>query len=298
MKFKDALSTIKRLVTVKKETRKYLIYATIVIAILGIIGVAIQNNLNEKLAKEKSDLEGLNEDRAAANAELNAQLADLQFASDELLIDLETIRLAEAASKVEIELMEIEISESKVRSDDLFVRLKAVHDDLAGSNLVPSFLGDIIEQELVNYFPDAGHVFFTQTQSDLFKANPETANLIYTVITENAVRIQIIGGLTDQVTIVTDLLEQTTTLVTLKDEEIEAYENLTVEFNETFDNLEAALSLERRTTSNLERQIAIMNRKNFFERILPSLNVVIGPYYDPFRNQGGFAIALGLGWRF
>ena len=141
-------------------------------------------------------------------------------------------------------------------------------------------------------------MFFSETQENLFRANPATANLIYTIITENAVRIHMVGNLTDQVEVATELLEQTADLVTLKEEEILAYETLVGEYDDVFDNLEASLYLERRATSNLERQISIMNRKNLFQRILPSLNVVLGPYYDPFRNQGGFAVALGLGWRF
>lgn len=298
MKFREIITKVRGLISVKKDTRKYLIYATIVIAILSIIGIAIQNSLNAKLETEKADLQLLNKERAASNAELNAQLEDLQFASDEMLIDLETIRLSEAASKVEIELMEEELRVEQDESLALATQLTLAHDNLAGSQLKNSFLGERITEELYNYFPEAEHLFFSETQEDLFRTNPATANAIYAIITENAVRIQIIGSLEDQVGVTTDLLEQTTTLVALKDEEILAYEVLAFEFNETFDNLEAALSLERRTVSNLERQIAIMNRKNFFERILPSLNVVIGPYYDPFRNQGGFAIALGLGWRF
>ena len=87
-------------------------------------------------------------------------------------------------------------------------------------------------------------------------------------------------------------------MVELRGEEILAYEVLVSEYDEVFDNLEAALGVERQMTTNLKRQITLMTRKNFFQRVLPSLNIVVGPYYDPFRNQGGFAVALGLGWRF
>ena len=298
MKFKDALNRVKQLLTVKGKVRQYFLYAAKILAILSLVNGFLTSRANTQLAKEKADLEQLNEDRAASNAELNAQLEDLHFASEITAQEIEGMRLSEVAAKVEIELMEEEL---RVDQDELIAletQLTTAQDTLAGIELKNSFLGERITEELYNYFPESGHLFFSETQDNLFRANPATANAIYTIITENAVRIQIVGNLSDQVEVVTDLLEQTVTLVELRDEEILAYENLTVEFNETFDNLEAALSLERRTTSNLERQIAIMNRKNLFEKILPSLNVVLGPYYDPFRNQGGFAVALGLGWRF
>jgi len=298
MKFRDALNRVKKLLTVKGKVRQYFLYAAIILAILSLVNGFLTSRANAELAKEKADLEQLNEERAASNAELNAQLEDLHFASEITAQEIEGMRLSEVAAKVEIELMEEELRVDQDELIALATQLTAAHETLAGTELKNSFLGERITEELYNYFPESGHLFFSETQENLFRANPATANAIYTIITENAVRIQIVGNLTDQVEVVTDLLEQTVTLVELRDEEILAYENLTVEFNETFDNLEAALSLERRTTSNLERQIAIMNRKNLFEKILPSLNVVLGPYYDPFRNQGGFAIALGLGWRF
>jgi hypothetical protein len=222
-------------------------------------------------------------------------LANLQNTTQ---LDLETIRLSEAASKVEIELMEEELRSEQDERIALATQLDSAHETIAGTELKNSFLGERITEELHNYFPEAGHLFFSETQEDLFRTNPATANLIYTVITENAVRIQIIGNLTDQVTITTDLLEKSKVLAVFRGEEVLAYEVLVSEYDDVFDNLEAALSLERRAVSNLERQIAIMNRKNLFQKVLPSLNVVLGPYYDPFRNQGGFAVALGLGWRF
>lgn len=298
MKFKAALNKVKSLITVRKKTKSYMIYATIIIAILGIIGVALRNRENAKLVKEKAALQLLNEDRALANAELNDQLADLSSAKNDNLAEIERVKVEEMLARAEMKQWKRVYEKSKAESSALEAQLEEAHNTIAGRGLKGSFLADQITSELYNYFPESGHVFFSETQDSLFKTNPETANLIYSVIMENAVRIQIIGNLSDQVVVVTDLLEQTTGLVALKDEEIESYVILTEEFNETFDNLEAALSIERRTTSNLERQIAIMNRKNLFERILPSLNIVIGPYYDPFKNQYGVAVALGLGWRF
>ena len=298
MKFKDALNTIRRLVTVKKNTRKYLIYATIVIAILGIVGAFIQRNLNAKLELEKVALEQLNIDRAEANAKLNAQVIDLEFLTSETLAEIGVLRETEVLRRAEIEYQEGVIRRSKAESSDLETQLEEAHDTIAGRGLKDSFLAERITSELGTYFPESGHVFFSETQDNLFKTNPETANLIYAIITENAVRIQLVDQLQLTVDGYDSALVASHNLVVLKGEEILAYENLVVEFDETFDNLESALSLERRTTANLERQIAIMNRKNLFERILPSLNIVIGPYYDPFNNRGGFAVALGLGWRF
>lgn len=298
MNFREVITKVRGLISVKKKTRSYLIYGTIIIAILGIIGIALQNRENAKLVQEKAALEQLNEDRARANGELNAQLEDLSVITERAMEDVAMLRRAEDAGRAEVDLLEEELTASKAESSVLEAQLEHAHENLAGTELKNSFLAEQIVAELYNYFPTAGHVFFSETQETLFRTNPETANLIYTVITENAVRVQLITQLGGQITALTEQVEAVEGIVTLRGEEIIAYENLTVEFNETFDNLEAALSLERRTVSNLERQIAIMNRKNLFEKILPSLNVVIGPYYDPFRNQGGFAIALGLGWRF
>ncbi len=298
MKFKGVFSTITRLVTVPKEARKYLIYSVIIVAILGIIGVAIQNNLNGKLEKEKADLEQLNEERATANAELNAQVMDLEFLTSKTLAEIATLREEELVSLDNLIRYGGQLADSRIETKVLESQLKEAHEEIAGDRLKNSFLGARITQDLQSYFPEVGHLFFSETQDNLFRTNPATANAIYAIITENAVRIQLIGTLGGQITVIEEQVESMEGIIDLKDEEILAYMNLTDEFNDTFDNLEAALALERRTTDNLGRQIAIMNRKNLFERILPSLNVVIGPYYDPFNNRGGFAIALGLGWRF
>ena len=298
MKFKDALSKVKKLLTVKGKVRQYFLYAAIILAILSLVNGFLTSRANTQLAKEKADLEQLNKDRATSNAELNAQLADLHFASEITMQEIEGYRLSEVAAKDEIDRMELEITESKAESNALEAQLEEAHENLAGTGLKNTFLGDQITNELRNHFPSSEHVFFSSTQEDLFRVNPETANLIYTVITENAVRVQLIEQLNTSIEATGYQLEAAEFLVDLRGDEIDAYVNLVAEFNETFDNLEAALSLERRTVSNLERQIAIMNRKNLFQKVLPSLNVVIGPYYDPFRNQGGFAVALGLGWRF
>ena len=266
MKFKDALNRVKKLLTVKGKVRQYFLYAAIILAILSLVNGFLTSRANAQLAKEKADLVILNEDRAAANAELNAQLEDLHFASEITAQSIEGYRLSEVAAKVEIELMEEEITESKAESNALETQLEEAHSTLAGRGLKDSFLAERITEDLRNHYPSAGHVFFSETQDSLFKANVETANLIYTVITENAVRIQLIEQLNVQVESLNHSYNAGYIIVGLRDDQIRAYETLVDEFNETFDNLEAALSLERRTTSNLERQIAIMNRKNLFEK--------------------------------
>ncbi len=298
MKFKDALNRVKKLLTVKGKVRQYFLYAAIILAVLSLVNGFLTSRANAELEKEKSELSRINSQRELSMRELQGDMNTLAHLQDTTEKKLADVSGEEAIAQVAIESLVQQLGVEKAKGDNLEGQLTAAQETLAGTELKNSFLGERITEELYSLYPDSGHLFFSETQEDLFRANPETANLIYTVITENAVRIQIIGNLTDQVTVATDLLEQTADLVTLKEEEILAYENLTVEFNETFDNLEAALSLERRAVSNLERQIAIMNRKNLFQKVLPSLNVVIGPYYDPFRNQGGFAVALGLGWRF
>ncbi len=298
MKFKDAFSRVKKLLTVKGKVRQYFLYAAIILAVLSLVNGFLTSRANAELEKEKVEAFRIYAEREILIRKLHddrTMLANLQNTTQ--------LRLAESGEKEAVAQIAIknlvqQLGTEKAKGDNLEGQLTAAQDTLAGAELKNSFIGERITEELYNYFPEATHLFFSETQENLFRTNPATANLIYTIITENAVRIQIVGNLTDQIEVATDLLEQTANLVTLKEEEILAYEVLVSEYDDVFDNLEAALSLERRTTSNLERQIAIMNRKNLFEKILPSLNVVLGPYYDPFRNQGGFAVALGLGWRF
>jgi len=298
MKFKDALNRVKKLLTVKGKVRQYFLYAAIILAVLSLVNGYLTSRANTQLEKEKSELSRLQIQREGLISELLADRTMLANLQNDTQLRLAESGEKEAIAHVAIESLVQQLGVEKAKGDNLEGQLTAAQDHLAGAELKNSFLGERITEELYNYFPEAGHLFFSETQENLFRANPATANLIYTIITENAVRIQIIGNLTDQIEVATDLLEQTVTLAEIRGEEILAYEVLVGEYDDVFDNLEAALSLERRTTSNLERQIAIMNRKNLFEKILPSLNVVLGPYYDPFRNQGGFAIALGLGWRF
>jgi len=298
MKFKDAFNRVKKLITVKGKMRQYFLYAAIVLAVLSLINGFLTSRANAALEKEKSELSRIHLEREISIRELQDDMNVLAHLQDTTQRRLEESGSKEAIAHVAIESLVQQLGVEKAKGDNLEGQLIAAQDTLAGAQLKNSFLGERITEELYNYFPEAGHLFFSETQENLFRTNPATANLIYTIIIENAVRIQIVGNLSDQVTVATDLLEQTTALVILKEEEILAYEVLVGEYDGVFDNLEAALSLERRAVSNLERQIAIMNRKNLFEKILPSLNVVLGPYYDPFRNQGGFAVALGFGWRF
>lgn len=298
MKFKDALNRVKKLLTVKGKVRQYFLYAAIILAVLSLVNGFLTSRANAQLEKEKVEAFRIYAEREILIRKLQddrTMLANLQNTTE--------LRLAESGGKeaiaqVAIKSLVQQLVVEKSESANLETQLNTAHETLAGIELKNSFLGERITEELYDYFPDPGHLFFSETQDNLFRTNPATASAIYAIITENAVRIQIIGSLTDQVVIATDLLEQTVTLANIRGEEILAYEVLVSEYDDVFDNLEAALSLERRVTANLERQIAIMNRKNLFQRVLPSLNVVIGPYYDPFRNQGGFAVALGLGWRF
>lgn len=298
MKFRDALNKIKGLLTVKGKVRQYFLYAAIILAVLSLVNGFLTSRANAELEKEKSELSRIYLEREGLISALQSDrtmLANLQNDTASRLADSGE---KEAIAQVAIQSLVQQLGTEKAKGDNLETQLNTAHETLAGIELKNSFLGERITEELYDYFPDPGPLFFSETQDNLFMTNPATASAIYTIITENAVRIQIIGSLTSQVEIATDLLEQTADLAEIRGEEILAYEVLVGEYDDVFDNLEAALSLERRVTSNLERQIAIMNRKNFFEKILPSLNVVLGPYYDPFRNQGGFAVALGLGWRF
>lgn len=298
MKFKDALNRVKKLLTVKGKVRQYFLYAAIILAVLSLVNGFLTSRANAQLEKEKVQAFQIYAEREILIRKLQddrTMLANLQNTTQ--------LRLAESGEKeavaqIAIKSLVQQLGTEKAESANLETQLTTVHDTLAGIELKNSFLGERITEELYNYFPKTDHIFFSETQSNLFRTNPVTANLIYTVILENAIRVQAMSRLSDQVSTVTDLLKQTETLVTLKGEEILAYETLVSEYDDVFDNLEAALSLERRTVSNLERQISIMNRKNLFQKVLPSLNVVLGPYYDPFRNQGGFAVALGFGWRF
>jgi len=298
MKFKDALNRVKKLLTVKGKVRQYFLYAAIILAVLSLVNGFLTSRANAELEKEKLESFRIYAEREVAIRHLQDGIEVLTILQDTTERRLAESGEKEAIAHVAIQSLVQQLGVEKAKGDNLEGQLTAAHDNLAGAELKNSFLGERITEELYNYFPEAGHLFFSETQENLFRANPATANAIYTIITENAVRIQIIGNLSDQVTVATDLLEQTTTLANFRGEEILAYEVLVSEYDDVFDNLEAALSIERRTVSNLERQISIMNRKNLFEKILPSLNVVLGPYYDPFRNQGGFAVALGLGWRF
>ena len=298
MKFKDVLNRVKKLLTTKGKIRRYFLYAAIIVSVLSFVNGFLKSRANAELKKEKLEIFRIYAEREILIEKLQDDRTMLANLQNDTHLRLATSGEKEAISQIAIQSLVQQLVVEKAKGDNLKGQLISVQETLAGAELKNSFLGDRIIEELYDYFPEAGHLFFSETQENLFRANPATANLIYTIITENAVRIHMVGNLTDQVEVATELLEQTADLVTLKEEEILAYETLVGEYDDVFDNLEASLYLERRATSNLERQISIMNRKNLFQRILPSLNVVLGPYYDPFRNQGGFAVALGLGWRF
>lgn len=298
MNFRKFLPFLNAKLQGTSKAKKYGFIAVLVMVVLAIIGGLV----NSRLTAEFEELKAQNKENSTLSRIYQAELLDdishLGRLVDNTDREIAKVRGEEAVAQVTIQGLEEELEAEQVERGTLETLLNAAHENLAGAELKNSFLGERITEELYNYFPEANHLFFSETQENLFRANPATANAIYTIITENAVRIQIIGSLTDQVTITTDLLEQSDTLVTLRGEEILAYEVLVGEYDDVFDNLEAALSLERSITTNLNRQITILTRKNFFQRILPTLNIVVGPYYDPFRNQGGFAVALGLGWRF
>jgi len=298
MKLRNLLTSARAILRPSSTFKKYFVYATALVAILGIIGMFISKQQNEELQKIAREA---TENRIARDeqfVELTEQLADMD--------DLTKLNVAFVADLVRVEnearlvLAKLNKKREEIEVEVLVLQknLNNVHKDLARNELKDSFLAERIVEDLGQLYPGSGHLFFSETQENLFRTNPTTANLIYTVITENAVRIQIISNFSTHINILEEQLEESESIIELRNETIDKDMQWIADLQETQENLEAALKLDRRYSETLERQIALMRKKNFLERILPSLNVVVGPYYDPFKNSFGFGVALGFGWRF
>ena len=279
-------------------TKKYYAYAAVALVVLALIGYMVRSKYNAELEAVRAEYSVINEGRQVRAQRLSERLTQLQATVDRTDTTLHDLEEETLNHQVEIRRLEIEDEKKQSEIEGLEGMLYDANEDIARNQLKDGFIAEQIVDSLETMFPRESHIFFSKTQADLFRTNPVTANLIYSVIMDNAVRIKLIEkmqGHTD------NLMEQIgfqVNIINIQKEEISGIEFVNYEYERAQEELEAALSIERTAVTNLEKQIAIMTKRNMWEKILPSFNFVVGPYYDPIRNTAGVGVALGLGWRF
>lgn len=282
---------------------KYFAIAAVIVGILFVIGLAIKRNLDAEDTRLTDLATQQRVEREKQDKVLREKLAKLEITAREAGVLASTFEREASKSKLEILRLEGELEGNQVEiealEDELSTASEEVIKKLLRTPLAVNLAKDIMVSVRKLYpMVTTEHLFFSATQENLFRTNPATAHLIYMALVAHPVKTQLISKLHGSLDLLTGQLEQSEKIVSLRSEELISMSSLVDDYQFTQESLEASLALDGRFIDTLEQQIAIMRKKNLFQRILPSLNVVLGPYYDPFRNTAGLGISLGLGWRF